>query len=349
VNPAPKDIDLSFTTTIVDNDVPEASIVDIVRVLEGESPAAQLTVTLSQVPVEQATINYATDESSALAGSDFTAASGRLVIPAGQQSGTISVPILDDATVEKAEVFYVNLISGVTASLHPTKRQAAIVIFDNDKPPVPSLSLAKGVTVKEGNGGTVNALFTVSLSSAATERVQVAWRTADSSADRADYVRGSGTLVFEKGQTSKTISVNVKGDARDEPNEAFGVVLERPVGATLAAARSFGVIVDDDGPAMAIGRPKLVRKKTLVLRVTCPATADLCNGRLTAVAGRLRFGAARFELAKGETAKLKLRLSRKARTALRMRARRVKFTAVATDRSGAERMTVRRFRIGRIR
>jgi hypothetical protein len=339
------------STKIADDDVPDASIVSLVRILEGDpaTPAAQLTVALSQVPVEQATINYATDDSSALAGSDFTGGSGQLVIPAGQQSGMISVPILDDAAVEKVEAFYVNLGSAANATVNATKKQAAVAIFDSDKAPVPSLSLPKGVAVKEGASGTVNALFTVNLSSAATERVQVAWKTANFTADLADYASGRGTLVFEPGQTSKTISVNVKGDRRDEPSEAYAVALEKPVGATLGAAKSFGIIVDDDGPKLGIARPKVVRKRTLVLNVACPASADLCKGRLTAVAGKLKFGAAAFELAKGQTGKLRLKMSRKARAALRKRARRVTFTALAADRSGATRLTVRKFRLSRLR
>lgn len=342
-NPA---IDASFTTTIGDDDVPDASIVEIVRVLEGG--AAQLTVALSQVPVEAATITYTTQDGSAVAGSDFTASSGQLVIQPGSQAGTIAVPILDDGAVEKVEGFYVNLSAPVNATLNPARTQAGIAVFDNDKPPVPAFSLPKGVAVQEGARGTVNALFTVTLSSAATERTQVAWRTSNFTANLADYAAGKGTLVFEPGQTSKTISVNVKGDLRDEPNEAFGVVLEKPVGGTLGAPKSFGIITDDDGPAMQVSRPKLAGKR-LVLALGCPPSADLCRGRLTAAVGKLKFGAATFEIEKGTAGEVRLKLPRKARAALRKRARRVKFTVAAADRSGAERLVVRAFRVRRLR
>jgi hypothetical protein len=345
-NPPNPAIDASFTTAIADDDVPDMSIIELVRVLEGGT--AQLTVSLSQVPAEAVTINYATENGSAVAGSDFRASSGQLAIPPGSQTGTISVPLLDDGAVEKAEGFYVNLSSPVNATLNPARTQAAIAVFDNDRAPVPAFSLPKGVAVREGDGGTVNVLFTVTLSGAAAERVQVAWRTANFTANLADYAAGKGTLVFEPGQTTKTISVNVKGDRRDEPDEAFGVVLEKPVGGTLGAAKSFGVITDDDGPAMTIGRPKL-RPRALVLALACPPSADICRGRLTAAAGKLSFGAAAFEIAKGNGGRLKLKLPRKARAALRKRARRVRFTLTASDRSGAERITTRTFRIRRLR
>ena len=333
-------------TKLVDDDMPGASIVPLVRVLEGGT--AQLTVSLSQVPAEATTISYATDSGSAAPGSDFTASSGQLVIPAGTQTGTISVPIVNDSAVEKVEGFYVNLSSPVNAVLDPAKTQAAIAVFDDDKAPVPTFSLPKGVAVREGDRGTVNALFMVTLSSAAAERVQVAWKTASFTANSADYAAGNGTLVFEPGQRTKTISVNVKGDRRDERDEAFGVVLSKPVGGTLGAAKSFGIVTDDDGPAMTIGRPKL-RPRAVVLALGCPPSADLCRGRLTAAAGKLKFGSAAFEIAKGASGKVKLKLSRKARAALRKRARRVAFTLTASDRSGSERVTTRRFRVRRLR
>ena len=57
----------------------------------------------------------------------------------------------------------------------------------------------------------------------------------------------------------------------------------------------------------------------------------------------------RFELAKGEGRELKLRLTQKARRALKKRARRVKFTATVADASGAQRVTTRRYRVPRRR
>ena len=339
----------AIVTKIADDD-PVASITPLVRVLEGDTGAstAEVTITLSQPPIARTTIAYATEASSAIAGSDFTATTGTAVFQPGETTKTVAVPVRGDTAPEKVEAFYVNLISTDNGLLHATQKQAAVAIFDNDKAPVPTLSLPRGVAVREGARGTVNALFTVTLSSAAAERVQVAWKTANFTATLADYAAGSGTLVFEPGQTAKTISVNVKGDLRDEPHEAFVVVLSKPVGATLAAPKSFGIITDDDGPAMTIGRPKL-RPRALVVALACPPSADLCRGRLSATAGRLKFGAASFEIAKGTTGKVRLKLSRKARAALRKRSRRVTFNLVAADRSGAERLSARTFRVRRLR
>src|SRR5207245_4992803 len=69
------------------------------------------------------------------------------------------------------------------------------------------------VSVAEGNGGTTPAVFTVSLSSASSEAVSVAYASADGSATAgSDYVAVSGSLTFAPGETTKSITVLVKGD-----------------------------------------------------------------------------------------------------------------------------------------
>lgn len=336
----------SVTTAITDDDVPSARIIELVPVIEADSGAvdALLTVTLDQTPIEDATLGYTTEKASAEPGQDYTERSGSLVIPAGQTTGTIAVPIVGDTTPEKVEAFYVKLVSANKATLNAEKLQGGVAIFDNDKPPLPVISVPQSVTVKEGNAGAGNVLFEVSLNAPATQTTEVSWRTTDWTAKGNDFRAASGKLTFSPGQRTKTISVNVKGDTTDEPDEAFGLVLENPVNATLARKGAFGIITDDDGPKVRIGKAKRTAKR-LVVTVACPATATKCTGRLVGKAGSLKLGRAKFDLAKGRSAKLKLKLSKKARKALAKRGRRGKLTATAADASGAKRVTVRKIRL----
>src|SRR5262245_36465460 len=70
----------------------------------------------------------------------------------------------------------------------------------------PSLSITE-VPVTEGNVGTVNATFTVSLSAPSSETVSVIYATADGSATAgSDYQAQTGTLIFAPGETTKTIT-----------------------------------------------------------------------------------------------------------------------------------------------
>ena len=52
-----------------------------------------------------------------------------------------------------------------------------------------------------------------------------------------DYAATSGTLTFNPGVTTQTITVNVNGDTTVEPDETFFVDLSAPTNATIATAQ----------------------------------------------------------------------------------------------------------------
>jgi hypothetical protein len=110
-----------------------------------------------------------------------------------------------------------------------------------------SLSI-NDVTVTEGTGGTVDAVFTVSLSGPSGASVTVDYATSNSSATAPeDFVSTSGQLVFTGGSLSQEITVVVVSDAIDESTaETFTVRLSAPVNATISDGIGRGTITDDD-------------------------------------------------------------------------------------------------------
>ena len=96
--------------------------------------------------------------------------------------------------------------------------------------------------------------FTVSVP-AAYGRLTVDWETSDGSGDDAatagsDYEAASGQVVFNDGETERTISVNITDDSDEEGNETFTLTLKNPVGLVLPAdPTATGTILDDDGSA----------------------------------------------------------------------------------------------------
>ncbi|MCZ8120748.1 MAG: FG-GAP-like repeat-containing protein, partial [Microcystis sp. LE18-22.4A] len=123
----------------------------------------------------------------------------------------------------------------------------------------PSISLTiNDVTVTEGNSGTTNAVFTVSLSSAASTVVSVNYATANGTATAGtDYTAiPPTTLTFNPGETSKTITVAVNGDNQVELNETFFINLSNlqtnGSNVILADNQGQGTITDDDRPKITI-------------------------------------------------------------------------------------------------
>ncbi|MGQ0622005.1 MAG: Calx-beta domain-containing protein [Panacagrimonas sp.] len=104
-------------------------------------------------------------------------------------------------------------------------------------------------SVTEGNSGTANLVFTVSLSVASASPVTVNYATADGTAKLSDLdypAAVGGSLSFTPGQTSQTITVPVKGDTKFEPNETLFVNLSGATGASISDGQGVGSITNDD-------------------------------------------------------------------------------------------------------
>jgi photosystem II stability/assembly factor-like uncharacterized protein len=232
------------TGTILDDD-PTVSI-DDQTVTEGDAGTtdATFTVTLANAaPGQTVTVDYQTHDDTASAPGDYEAQSGTLSFDPGQTEKTITVPVNGDLTPEGNETFTVDLSNAHNADIG--KSQGTGTIIDDD----PKISI-DDQTVTEGDSGTTDANFTVSLSQASGQTVKVDYQTSDATADSPDdYQSENGTLTFDPGQTEKTITVPVKGDQIDEPDQTFSVDLSSPQNGVIADGHGVGTIADDDAPA----------------------------------------------------------------------------------------------------
>ena len=214
---------------------------------EGNSGTANMafTVTLSKASSTPVTVKYATSNGTATAGQDYTSSTGTLTFAAGETSKTINVAVTGDATVEPDETFTVTLSAPSGAKLG-TATATGTITNDDAVVVAPTVSIANA-SKAEGNSGTSNLEFTVTLSKAATSPVTVKYATSNGTATAGqDYTAATGTITFAAGETSKTVNVVVAGDATVEPDETFTVTLSAPSGATLGAATATGTITNDD-------------------------------------------------------------------------------------------------------
>ncbi len=236
--------------TITDDDPPPSISITDVTVTEGDTPQARgnavFTVTLSAASGQTVTVDYATADDLASAGSDYMASAGTLTFSPGATTQTIAVVVNGETLDEPHETFFINLSNPTNATI--ADNQGRGTITDDD--PSPSISI-NDVTVAEGNApqGGVSAVFTVTLSAVSGQVVTVDYATADDIAIAGnDYLAGSGTLTFLPGATTQTIAVVVNGERFDEPHETFFVNLSNPTNATIANNQGRGTITNDDSP-----------------------------------------------------------------------------------------------------
>ena len=269
--------------TIAADAMPALSITDAVPVAEGGE--ATFMVSLSPASSELVTVAYATQDGTAVAGSDYTATSGTLRFEPGETIQNIQVATLRDAIAEPSESFTVELSDPVGTAITNSTGVGTIAADAT-----PALSITDAVPVAEGGGAT----FMVSLSPASSELVTVTYATQDGTAVAgSDYTAASGTLQFDPGMTSHTIRVAVLNDTAVEPTETFAVELSDPVRATLADGTGVGTITDDvehrvERP-IRTGLPE-VGRAIAFSAVTCRIDRKMSDTRTWDNAGRLAGG-----------------------------------------------------------
>ena len=235
--------------TIIENDAPTLTIEDM-RAVEG---AGMMTfeVRLSLATSNEATVNYATSNGTARAGTDYTHKSGTLTFPPNNTTPQeIRVPIInddeDDAIEEK--MFSLTLSGASNASLAGggATLTATGTIEDDDEPEVEVSFDQTSYTVNEGGTVTVR----VHLSTDPERRVTVPLATTNQNdVTLDDYSGVPQSVTFNPGQTSRTFTVTAEDDALDEDDETvalgFGTLPPR-----VTRGRSATVnLIDNDGPS----------------------------------------------------------------------------------------------------
>jgi len=207
---------------------------------------ATITVTRASGASGAVSVHYATSDGTAVSGSDYTAASGTLNWADGDgASKTFAVSVTNDSLNEANETVGLTLSNPTGGAVVGTPGVATLTINNDD--PLPSITITD-VSLAEGNSGTSNFTFTVSLSAASGQDITVDYATADGTAlVGGDYQPLSGTLSFTAGQTSRPLTVLVNGDVQSEPNETFSLNLSNPTNASISKAQGLGTIVNDDG------------------------------------------------------------------------------------------------------
>jgi probable HAF family extracellular repeat protein len=249
-------LDPSATGIILDD---EPSIDgNSVRVSEGNSGTvtALVTVSLSRAYDQAVTIDYVTENGGATAGSDYLPVWGSLTFAPGQLTQQVAIAVVGDRNVEFGQEDFFLVLSNPSSNASAGV-SGRVEIWDDE----PRISISPGsLTVTEGNAGTTDAVFTVSLSNAYDQDVTVDYATSDDgdySPDSAqagiDYLATAGALRFTPGQTSQTIRVPILGDQIGELDEYFYLNLQSASSnAVLNSNYSVGVILNDDPPEISI-------------------------------------------------------------------------------------------------
>ena len=235
------------TLTITDDDPLPTVTISGGTADEGDGTIQLFTVELSEVSGRDVSVSYSSSSGTAISGEDFTHTEGLITIPAGQQSETIEVEILDDNLDENTEDLYMELESPTNATLGNQNTSASI--SDDDDSPSVSFTIASQSSTGESGELTI----IVELSELSGRNVTVPFSVNGSATGGGtDYSITASPVIILAGNVSKVLTITIATDVLDEYDETVVVEMETPTNATLGATTSHTATItdDDDSPTV---------------------------------------------------------------------------------------------------
>jgi hypothetical protein len=228
---------------------PSISVHDAV-VSEGNSGTTQATFVVelsAPAPASPAvSFSYATSsapDGTATAGTDYVVipTTGPITFAAGETQKQVVVQVNGDTVDEQQEFFYLDISNVQNATVSSSRGKGFIV--DDDGPTIS----VNDVSITEGNSGTKNATFTLTLSGPSVEAIAVRVETAAGTATASsDYNSINVVVLFQPGEVTHTVNVQIIGDSNLELNETFFVNITEAFATTIADGQGVGTILDDD-------------------------------------------------------------------------------------------------------
>jgi hypothetical protein len=245
-NPVNGRIAAQYTPALIfDNDgttgTPGVSVSD--AVVEESAQLATFFVSLNRPSTQTVGIGWATGDDSALAGSDFIAASGSLSFAPGEMVKPVTIRLIDDGLTEGLESFLLRLSSPVNATVADAVGNGWIGRGDGPTVAQPRISVLPAAAVE----GEPFMNFVLSLSAPSSNEVSVNMQTDTGSASQnTDYLFTRYTVVFAPGETSKLLRVPLLDDTAAESTETVTLRLSSPVNASLVQTTVTGTLADND-------------------------------------------------------------------------------------------------------
>jgi Calx-beta domain len=207
--------------------------------------AGRFTVSRTGSTAGALTANY-TVGGTAIAGSDYAALPGSVVIPAGASSATIAVTPTNDTGVESNETVVVTLKANTAYTVgSPSSATVTIVSNDTAPPSLPTVTISASIPTAT-EGGTAGR-FTVSRTGSTAGALTANYTVGGTAIAGSDYAALPGSVVIPAGASSATIAVTPTNDTGVESNETVVVTLKANTAYTVGSPSSATVtIVSND-------------------------------------------------------------------------------------------------------
>lgn len=196
---------------------------------------------LNEITSEDVTVPFSLT-GTAQEGEDYTITSSPVIIPAGSQTATIYITLINDGVTEGDETLYIGLDEPTNATKGPQNIHAITI---SDPPLVYFKTVSQSVS--EGVGTTT---VMVELSKGSTQDVTVPYSTGGDAqwGSSKDYTSSPNPVVIPSGSLTRMIVVDVNDDEMDEYDESAIFSLDTPTNALLGSPSVHTINIEDNDP-----------------------------------------------------------------------------------------------------
>lgn len=171
------------------------------------------------------------------------------VVATANANGSGSGETIADLDLSTAGTYFARITGATNNVVQVYSLDVSVTI---DTAPSDVSIAATDASKVEGDSGSTDFTFTVTRTGDTTGAATVDYAVSGSGANAAsanDFTGGAfptGTVSFNAGEATQTITISVAGDSDVENDEGFAVTLSNPSGTSIDTATAAGSIVNDD-------------------------------------------------------------------------------------------------------
>lgn len=243
-----------------------------------ESSTLQVLVVRTGGAQGSITVDYATSDGSAIAGTDYTAKNGTLSFANNETSKSFTVTMTNNPLPQGNKTFNVKLSNVTNNGTLSTPNTAVVTILDNQTSsssssvssgasssssssnPAGTFNLGATTYMQNEIGGPIT--ITVNREGGSTGAATIAYGTSNGTATSGnEYTSVSGTLTYNAGETAKTFQIPVNNNSNVTGNKVFNIIIGSPTGgASLGTVSTATVTVfDNESGAWGSGSVKFTK------------------------------------------------------------------------------------------
>jgi uncharacterized repeat protein (TIGR01451 family) len=219
---------------------PSLALGDAIAVQAPFAGTITFPLTLSSPSDKTISISYQTADGTALAGKDYSPASGVITIDPGQTGFNLNLRIiLSNLSANQQTYFLLNLTAVTNATM--ARGQAVGTIVQKF-----FYGISIGNVTIENRGTDTNVIFQLTSSPGNPLPVSLEFQTIDGTAIAGqDYEPRAGLLTFDPGVTNATIAVPVFGNSISNAVKTFSILLSDPINAVLNPNEAIATVFQD--------------------------------------------------------------------------------------------------------